>query len=95
MKRKAIPAFIMLIGGFCSCIIGILNHMDTAAYNKMLIIMLIVFYILGCIAKTMIDKMFPEMSEKEKAAEEDGAEADTEENMEDAEALEATEEKEE
>lgn len=69
--------------------------MDTAAYNKMLIIMLIVFYILGCIAKTMIDKMFPEMLEEEKAAEEDGIEADTEENMENAESWEATEEKEE
>lgn len=91
MKRKAIPAIIMLIGGFCSCVIGILNHMDSAAYIKMLFIVLIIFYILGCIVKIIIDKNFPEMSEDEKTAE-DG---EAEEGEEEAASEEAAEEKEE
>ncbi len=68
--------------------------MDSAAYIKMLFIVLIVFYIIGCIVKIIIDKNFPEMSEEEKTAE-DG---ETEENTEDTENTEpekATEEKEE
>ena len=88
MKRKAIPAIVMLFGGFCSCVIGILNHMDSAAYIKMLFIVLVVFYVLGCVVKIIIDKNFPEMAEKEEATEDD-------EKDEDADSEEAAEEKEE
>lgn len=88
MKRKAIPAIVMLLGGFCSCVIGILNHMDSAAYIKMLFIVLVIFYILGCIAKIIIDKNFPEMTDEEEAVEEG-------ENNEEAESEETAEEKEE
>lgn len=88
MKRKAIPAIVMLLGGFCSCVIGILNHMDSAAYIKMLFIVLIIFYILGCIVKIIIDKNFPEMADEKETEEEGGTE-------EDAESEEAAEEKEE
>ncbi len=87
MKRKAIPAIVMLFGGFCSCVIGILNHMDSAAYVKMLFIVLVIFYILGCIAKIIIDKNFPEMADKKENAEDS--------KKEDAESEETSEEKEE
>lgn len=91
MNRRAIPAIIMLIGGFCSCVIGILNHMDSAAYMKMLFIVLIIFYIIGCIVKVIIDKNFPEMTETEDT-EENG---ETDENNEGVESEETAEDKEE
>ena len=39
--------------------------MEVAEFMKMLFIVLIIFYILGCIVKAIIDKNFAEMQEEE------------------------------
>lgn len=65
MKTKTVPAIIMLIGGFITCVIGILNHQDTATFVRNLFIVLIVFYVFGCIIKIILDKNFPLMQEKD------------------------------
>lgn len=63
MNTKSIPAIIMLIAGFVACLAGINAHMEVAEFLKMLLAVLLVFYILGCIAKAVIDKNFMKKAE--------------------------------
>lgn len=77
MKTKPIPAIVMLTGGFVACVLGILNHMETTAFMKMLLLVLFIFYILGGIIKIVLDKGFPEpveKNEKEETVEKSDAE---------------------
>lgn len=60
MKTKSIPAFIMLLAGAIACIAGIASHLEVAGFVKMLLIVLIVFYFLGCIVKIILDSSFKE-----------------------------------
>ncbi len=60
MKTKSIPAFIMLLAGAIACIAGIASHLEVAGFVKMLLIVLIVFYFLGCIVKIILDSNFKE-----------------------------------
>lgn len=75
MKTKQIPILITLAGGLLTCILGFVMQMETNQFVKTLVIVLISFYILGCIAKVVLDKNFKEETEEatEEAAE--GAEA--------------------
>ena len=91
MKTKSVPAIIMLTAGFIACIAGMYAHMEVAGFMKMLLIVLIVFYILGCIVKVILDKNFAEMQDEETT---DGEETeDNEESLEaeEPEAAKATE----
>ena len=63
MKTKPIPAIIMLTAGFVTCIVGILTHIETIRFVKVLLIVLLIFYVLGCIVKMIIDSNFKEMEE--------------------------------
>lgn len=65
MKTKSIPAIIMLLAGFIACVAGMYAHMEVADFMKMLLIVLILFYILGCVVKIIIDKNFKEMQDEE------------------------------
>lgn len=82
MKTKPIPAIIMLVAGFVACIAGMNAHMEVADFLKMLLIVLIVFYVLGCIVKQIIDKNFMEIEDEttdgEETEGEDESEADEE-----------------
>ena len=55
MKTKGIPAVVMLLAGFVTCIIGIVQHMETDVYQD-IACGLIIFYVLGCIVKLVLDK---------------------------------------
>lgn len=74
MKTKPIPAIIMLVAGVIACAAGIIGRMELLDFTKMLLIVLVVFYIFGCVAKLIIDRNFKEMEEDttdgESAAEE-------------------------
>ena len=70
MKTKGIPAVVMLLAGFVTCIIGIVQHMETMVFTKTLLAVLVIFYVLGCIVKLVLDKNFKEMDEPEKEQEE-------------------------
>lgn len=83
MKTKSIPAIIMLTAGCIACIVGITGYMETERFMKMLFVVLIVFYFLGCIVKMILDKNFQEMKEEttegdETLEEEAGEESDDE-----------------
>ncbi len=58
MNTKSIPAIIMLAAGFVTCIIGIVEHFSFGMFTKTLFLVLIGFYLLGCIVKLVLDKGF-------------------------------------
>lgn len=74
MKTKLVPALLTLTAGFVACIAGILAHMETIHFLEMVLIVLILFYILGCIVKLILDKNFMEMQIEETTEEEEEAE---------------------
>lgn len=65
MKTKTIPAIIMLLAGFIACLAGINARMEAADFMEMLLIVLIIFYILGCIVKAIVDRNFVKEEEEE------------------------------
>ena len=71
MKTKSVPSVIMLLAGFVMCIIGIVQHMETMLFIRTLLIVLIVFYIFGCIIKMILDRNFKEMEEEKENTESD------------------------
>ncbi len=65
MNTKSIPAMIMLLAGGVACIAGFRAHMEMIDFLKMLLLVLVSFYVLGCIAKIVLDKNFAEEKEEE------------------------------
>ena len=63
MNTKPIPAIIMLTAGFVTCIVGIVQHFSFGTYVKTLFLVLIGFYLLGCIVKLVLDKGFRVMDD--------------------------------
>lgn len=63
MNTKPVPAIIMLVAGFVTCIVGIVQHFSIGTYIKTLFLVLIGFYLLGCIVKLVIDKGFRVMDD--------------------------------
>lgn len=70
MKTRPIPAVIMMLAGFITCLMAIFNRMDTMQFLQILLGVLIGFYILGCMIKLVLDKGFSIM-EKAKDIEAD------------------------
>lgn len=57
MKLEFIPKFITLLAGAVVCIITIVNDMDTVYSLELLLATLVIFYIIGLIAKKIIQKV--------------------------------------
>lgn len=83
MKTKQVPAIITLIAGLVVSIIAVATHMETMQFLKILVIVLVVFYIAGCVVKVILDKNFKE------EVEDAGSETEAEENEEAEESEEA------
>lgn len=77
MKRKLIPPFWMLLAGAVSSIVMCILHYEMKNMLMILIGVLIVFYILGCLFKKMLDifeaQNMPAAEEKEIVAEDEQA----------------------
>lgn len=72
MREKYIPALIMLIAGTVVSMLNIVNKVELVTGLKRLLLVLIVFYIIGLIAKAIIVKamyMRPKQSEEEEIKE--------------------------
>ena len=79
MKTKTIPVILMLVAGAMACVLGFVYRYESTQFFTMVFTVLIVFYMLGCIVKIIIDKNFPaEQSGKTDDAEETG---ETKENI--------------
>ena len=57
MKTEYIPKVITLLAGAVVCIISIVKHMDTTYSLEILLAALIIFYIIGCITRRIIEKV--------------------------------------
>lgn len=84
MKTKPIPAIVMLTAGFITCMLGIFQKMEFLPFAKMLLIVMVCFYLLGSIIAYILKKNFTEMEEKKEAeeADEEASEEDNTENVE-------------
>lgn len=78
MNTKSIPAIVMLLAGFIACLAGMKGHMEVSDFMKMLLFVLILFYVLGCVIKAVIDKNFVDIQEETT----DGMESQEEEDFE-------------
>ena len=63
MNTKPIPAIVMLVAGFVTCIISIVSHYSFGKFVKIEFGVLLGFYILGCIAKLVLDRGYRLMEE--------------------------------
>lgn len=83
MKTNYLPAIIMLCAGFVDCLMAIKNHLSLKDFTIELLIVLVVFYVAGVIAKTVLDHAFPveeseenpDDAEEDKNADEEAAES--------------------
>lgn len=57
MKTEYISKVITLLAGAVVCIISIVRHMDTTYSLEILLAALIIFYIIGCITRQIIEKV--------------------------------------
>ncbi|MCI7062265.1 MAG: hypothetical protein MR965_08705 [Lachnospiraceae bacterium] len=57
MKTEYIPKVITLLAGAVVCIVSIINHMDTTYSLEVLLAALIIFYIIGCLTRRIIEKV--------------------------------------
>lgn len=55
MNTKPIPAIVMLIASIITCIVAIITHIETVTFLKILIWVIIIFYIIGIIVKKIFD----------------------------------------
>lgn len=92
MKTKPIPAIVMLIAGFVTCVISIYTHMELKAFTKTLFWVLVIFYIFGIVIKVILDRNFKEMQDEEVPEEEQESEASSEDETQDEELQETSEE---
>ncbi len=86
MKTNALPAVIMLTAGLIDCICSILCHMPTDRFIRQLLLVLIIFYVIGCVVKIILDSNFKDMeteeAEKQETKENETQEEQTEESAE-------------
>ena len=87
MKTNGVPAIIMLAAGFIDCVIAILTHMSLWNFTRQLLLVLVLFYVIGCVVKMIIDRNFKDMEDDQNGEE-------TEEPKEDQEEEEGSEEQE-
>ena len=70
MKTKQIPAVVMLLAGFVTCIVAIFQGIELGRFLKILLLVLIGFYVSGCVIKVILDRNFKEMEDSETEEEE-------------------------
>lgn len=71
MKRNYIPAFVMLLAGFITCVLGLYYRYSAVRLLITLFIVLVCFFVLGCLVKSLVCHFIPEKTE-ETGAEESG-----------------------
>ncbi len=71
MKTKDVPAIVMLLAGGIYCVIGILYQIPLMIFMIQLLVVLIIFWVIGGIAKSVLDRFMGEIEEKTEEEEED------------------------
>lgn len=86
MKTEFIPKFVMLLAGAIVCIISIVKKMDTTYSLEILLAVLILFYLIGCIARRIIEKVMISNRFMKEKSENSDAQEDIEEEKKEQEA---------
>ncbi len=76
MNTKPIPAIVMLLAGFITCIFGIKNHLEIMNFIWTLLIVMIVFFIIGSVVRFVADRWMKKMADKEEVPEEEPIESE-------------------
>ena len=63
MNTKPLPAIIMLLAGFVTCVISIVQHFSFGKFVQIEFGVLVGFYVLGCILKIVFEKGYHLMDE--------------------------------
>ncbi len=82
MQERFIPPFVMLIAAAITGIINIINNVDKLTALKRLLLVIIIFYIVGLIARTVVKKALsqkPDREETEASQEITGTDQDNQE----------------
>ena len=72
MKTNGIPAIVMLLAGFVDCLIAIRRHMTLGSFTRQLFLVLLIFYVIGCIVKLILDRNMKAMEDIKTVEEELG-----------------------
>ena len=72
MKTNGIPAIVMLLAGFVDCLIAIRTHMTLGNFTRQLFLVLLIFYVIGCTVKLILDRNKKAMEEVKTVKEELG-----------------------
>ena len=78
MKTNSVPAVIMLTAGLIDCIVSIYQRLSLFDFTKQLLIVLVIFYLLGCVVKLILDINFPQMDDEPETEEEDAEDPEEE-----------------
>lgn len=88
MKTNGIPAIVMLLAGFVDCLIAIRTHMTLGNFTRQLFLVLLIFYVIGCTVKLILDRNMKVMEEvktvKEELGEKEKEEKEGDESQEEA-----------
>lgn len=88
MKTNGIPAIVMLLAGFVDCLIAIRTHMTLGSFTRQLFLVLLIFYVIGCTVKLILDRNMKAMEEvktvKEELGEKEKEEKEGDESQEEA-----------
>jgi uncharacterized membrane protein YraQ (UPF0718 family) len=88
-KIKNLPAIIMLAAGLIDCIFSIYYHLSLWDFTRQLLLVLVIFYLIGCVVQIVVEINFKSMEETEgeesteeaEGTEEGSAEENTEEEQ--------------
>lgn len=69
MRERYIPAFIVLIAAAITSIINVIHSVNVLTGLIRLLLVIIIFYFIGLIAKAIIRKAFTERPKKEESEE--------------------------
>lgn len=88
MKTNGVPAMVMLLAGFVDCLIAIRTHMTLGNFTRQLFLVLLIFYVIGCTVKLILDRNMKAMEEvktvKEELGEKEKEEKEGDESQEEA-----------
>lgn len=82
MKTNSVPAVVMLLAGLIDCVLSIYQRLSLFDFTKRLLLVLVVFYILGCVVKLILDINFSKMDDVPETEEDAESVAAVEENVE-------------
>lgn len=82
MKTNYVPALITLSAGLVDCIISFRSHLSMYDFTKQLLLVLLIFYIIGCFLQFILKKAMKAFEDKkEEVAEEENEEKTPLENI--------------